>query len=171
LSQWKIGQPHVIARLFQRKRPHAPTHRRPYAAYTTEGLRPESLAQADQYQTVQLRWQNTIDQTTIFIRYLQRRFGLSPDENTAAQLRYDLMKLQAKGWFRKLEGKTLYVLTQKGMTQMTALVKFNQCLNGALGGPPSPIPDVSSPQSQLQKAYRGVRRKRQILYAWRLICA
>jgi len=89
--------------------------------------------------------------------YLQRRFGLSPDEYTAAQLRYDLLKLQAKGWIRKLEGKTLYVLTPKGMVQVTALVKLNQCLNGALGSPPSPAPDVSPPQSELQKAYRRVR--------------
>ena len=91
--------------------------------------------------------------------YLQRRFGLSPDEYTAAQLRYDLLKLQAKGWIRKLKGKTLYVLTPKGMIQVTALVKLNQCPNGALGSPLSPAPDVSRPQSDLQKAYRRVRKE------------
>jgi hypothetical protein len=93
--------------------------------------------------------------------YLQRRFGLSPDEYTAAQLRYDLLKLQAKGWIRKLEGKSLYVLTPKGMCQVTALFKLNQCLNGVLGTPPSPAPHVSSPQSELQKAYRSVRKQLQ----------
>jgi hypothetical protein len=35
--------------------------------------------------------------------YIQSRFGLSPDDYTAAQLRYDLMKLRAKGLIRKLE--------------------------------------------------------------------
>ena len=94
-------------------------------------------------------------------QYLQRRFGLSPDQYTAAQLRYDLLKLQAKGWIRKLERKTVYVLTPKGMTQVTALVQLNQCLNGILGNPRCEIPDVSSPQSKLQKAYRRVRKELQ----------
>src|SRR5262245_66585246 len=40
--------------------------------------------------------------------YIQSRFGLSPDDYTAAQLRYDLMKLRAKGLIRKLDGMTRY---------------------------------------------------------------
>ena len=90
--------------------------------------------------------------------YLQRRFGLSPDEYTAAQLRYDLLKLRAKGWIHKLDGKTLYVLTRKGVTQATALAKLNECLNGTLGNPCLDREDVGSPQSELQKHYRSVRR-------------
>ena len=249
----EIGQPHVIARLFQRKRVHAPrtggrmqrTREEDYVLkawhkrtnlkqYNKQGvgLRTETttydvrefgiskalhqlpyllhcMAHCNQRL---LRWQDTIDQTTVASRYLeklgqptvrengqrvpglnvhrprfylvlaavfqfahliagfrnsdlrhylQRRFGLSPDEYTAAQLRYDLLKLQAKGWIRKLEGKTVYVLTPKGMCQVTALFKLNQCLNGVLGTPPSPAPHVSSPQSQLQKAYRSVRKELQ----------
>lgn len=90
--------------------------------------------------------------------YLQRRFGLSPDEYTAAQLRYDLLKLRGKGWIRKLEGKTLYVLTPKGMTQGTALAKRNDCLHGTMHGIDSPTPAVSSPQTEVQKCYRKVRK-------------
>jgi hypothetical protein len=249
----EIGQPHVIARLFRRKRLqtqrtggrmqrtrqedyvlkawHKRTNIKQYNKQGV-GLRTETTcydvrefgASKALHQLPYvlkcmghcnkrlLRWQDTIDQTTIGSRYLeklgqptvrengqrvpglnvhhprlylvlaavfqfahlihgfrnrdlrlylQRRFGLSPDKYTAAQLRYDLLKLQAKGWIRKLEGKTLYVLTPKGMIQVTALVKLNQCLNGALGGPPSPLPDVSPPQSELQKAYRRVRKELQ----------
>ena len=90
--------------------------------------------------------------------YLQRRFGLSPDEYTAAQLRYDLLKLRGKGWIRKLKGTARYVLTPQGVTQGTALAKLNECLNGTLGRPPTPLPQVTSPQSDLQKHYRQVRR-------------
>jgi hypothetical protein len=46
--------------------------------------------------------------------YLHNRFGLSPDKYTAAQLRYDILKLRAKGWVTKLEGSINYVLTPKG---------------------------------------------------------
>src|ERR1700678_884089 len=46
--------------------------------------------------------------------YLQNRFGLSPDEYTAAQLRYDLVKLRAKGWITKLKKTTHYVLENPG---------------------------------------------------------
>jgi hypothetical protein len=99
--------------------------------------------------------------------YLQRRFGLSPDEYTAAQLRYDLLKLRAKGWIRKLEGKALYVLTPKGMAQATTLAKLNECLNGTLGHPPSAIPKISSPQTEIQKRYRRVRQQLQkLLQVW-----
>lgn len=89
--------------------------------------------------------------------YLQGRFGLSPDEYTAAQLRYDLLKLRAKGWIHKLDGQTRYVLTPKGVTQATALAKLNECLNGILGSPPGGDVRVSSPQPELQKQYRKVR--------------
>ena len=89
--------------------------------------------------------------------YLQRRFGLSPDEYTAAQLRYDLLKLRGKGWIRKLKGTARYVLTPQGMTQGTALAKLNECLNGTLGHPPTPQPQVDSPQSELQKRFRQVK--------------
>ena len=89
--------------------------------------------------------------------YLQRRFGLSPDEYTAAQLRYDLLKLRGKGWIRKLDGKTQYVLTPKGITQGTAIAKLNECLNGTLGCPLSREVKVSSPQTEIQKCYRKVR--------------
>jgi hypothetical protein len=95
--------------------------------------------------------------------YLSRRFGLSPDEYTAAQLRYDLLKLRAKGWIGKLDGKTLYVLTPKGMVQATALAKLNQFLNGILGSTPSSLPKTPSPQPELQKAYRKVRKELQRL--------
>jgi hypothetical protein len=90
--------------------------------------------------------------------YLQRRFGLSPDEYTAAQLRYDLLKLRAKAWIKKLDGKTLYVLTPEGVTRSTALAKLNECLNGTLGNPRLDRQAVSSPQPELQKHSRSVRR-------------
>ena len=59
--------------------------------------------------------------------YVQSRFGLSPDDYTAAQLRYDLVKLRAKGWISKLDGTTRYVLTPKGMVQGTAIIKLKEC--------------------------------------------
>jgi len=249
----EIAQPHVIARLFQRKRLqtrrtggrmqrtrqedyvlkawHKRTNIKQYNKQGV-GLRTETTSydvrkfgcskglhklpcvlrcMANCNQRL-LRWQDTIDETTISSRYfeklgqptvrdngqrlpglnvhnprlylvlaavfqfahliagfrnrdlrtyLQRRFGLSPDDYTAAQLRYDLLKLQAKGWIGKLERQTVYVLTPKGMTQVTALIKLNQCLNGVLGSPLSQPPDVPSPQSRIQKAYRNVRKELQ----------
>jgi hypothetical protein len=89
--------------------------------------------------------------------YLQNRFGLSPDEYTAAQLRYDLLKLRAKGWVSKLDRSTRYVLTPKGMTQGTAILKLKECLNGTVAHPLIDPPDVDSPQTPLQKEYRKVR--------------
>ena len=101
--------------------------------------------------------------------YLQNRFGLSPDEYTAAQLRYDLLKLRAKGWIRQLDGQTRYVLTPKGITQGTALLKLNECLNGTLGGPPGRDLNVSSPQPDIQKQYRKVRvALERLLESWGL---
>lgn len=89
--------------------------------------------------------------------YIQSRYGLSPDDYTAAQLRYDLMKLRAKGLIRKLAGRTRYVITPKGMVQGTAIVKLTECLNGTVGDP-EPIPaKIASPQTELQKGYRRVR--------------
>ena len=71
--------------------------------------------------------------------YLQNRFGLSPDEYSAAQIRYDLVKLRAKGWISKLDRSTRYVLTPKGMTQGTAVHKLKRVPQwhdcGALGRP------------------------------------
>jgi hypothetical protein len=95
--------------------------------------------------------------------YVYRRFGLSPDDYTAAQLRYDLLKLQAKGWIRKLDGTTRYVLTPKGMVQGTAIIKLKECLNGTLGEPLEEPPEVGSPQTPLQKNFRQVRRSIQEL--------
>jgi hypothetical protein len=69
-----------------------------------------------------------------------------------------LLKLRGKGWIRKLAGKTRYVLTPQGMTQGTAIAKFNECLNGTLCQPSTPQPQVASPQSDLQKHHRQVRR-------------
>jgi hypothetical protein len=60
--------------------------------------------------------------------YIQSRFGLSPDDYTAAQLRYDLMKLSGKGLIRRLDGMTRYVITPKGMAQGTAIIKLTECL-------------------------------------------
>jgi hypothetical protein len=91
--------------------------------------------------------------------YIQRRFGLSPDDYTAAQLRYDLLKLRAKNWIKKLERKTTYVLTPQGMAHATALVKLNECLNGILGmPPPSTDKNVGSPQPEVAKGFRRVRK-------------
>ncbi len=90
--------------------------------------------------------------------YVHRRFGLSPDDYTAAQLRYDLLKLQAKGLLRKLEGTTRYVLTPQGMAQGTAIIKLKECLNGTIGEPLDEPPEVGSPQPPLQKEFRQVRR-------------
>lgn len=89
--------------------------------------------------------------------YLQNRFGLSPDEYTAAQLRYDLVKLRAKGWISKLKGSTRYVLTPKGMTEGTAVHKLKECLNGTVAEPPNEPPEVGSPQTPLQREFRKVR--------------
>jgi hypothetical protein len=245
-----IGQPHVIARLFQRKRIHANRtggrmqrtrqedyvlkawHKKTYIKQYNKqgvGLRTETSTHDVREFGIKkalhhlpyllhcmgncnkrlLRWQDTIDRTTVSSRfveklgqptvrkngqrvpginlhnprlyltlaavlqfshvitgfrncelrsYLQRRFGLSPDDYTAAQLRYDLLKLRAKGWICKLDGKTRYVLTPKGMTQGTALAKLNHCLNGTLGRPLPGDLKVSSPQPELQKHYRKVRK-------------
>jgi hypothetical protein len=89
--------------------------------------------------------------------YLQNRFGLSPDEYTAAQLRYDLVKLRAKGWISKLKHSTCYVLTPKGMTEGTAVLKLKECLNGTVAEPAGEPPEVGSPQTPLQKEFRKVR--------------
>lgn len=250
-----IGQPHVIARLFQRKRLQAKRtggrmqrtqqedyvvkawHKKTYIKqYNKQGVGlgtetsthdvrefgikkglhhlPYLLHCMGNCNKRLLRWQDTIDQTTIprrFVEklgqptvrengqrvpglnlhnprlylvlaavlqfahvitgfrnselrtYLQRRFGLSPDEYTAAQLRYDLLKLRGKGWIRKLDGKTQYVLTPQGITQGTALAKLNECLNGTLGCPISEQPLVNSPQTDIQKCYRKVRNSLQQL--------
>lgn len=244
-----IGQPHVIARLFQRKRIHAKRtggrmqrtrqedyvlkawHKKTYIKQYNKqgvGLRTETsthdvrefginkalkhlpylLHCMENCNKRLLKWQDTIDETTVSARfveklgeptvrengqrvpglqlhnrrlylvlaavlqfshlitgfrsrelrsYLQRRFGLSPDEYTASQLRYDLLKLRAKGWISKLAGKTLYVLTPKGLTQGTAIAKLNEVLNGTLGQSCA-HPEVGSPQPESQKAFRHVRR-------------
>jgi hypothetical protein len=243
-----IGQPHVIARLFQRRLQASRTggrmqrtqqqdyvlkawHRKTYIKQYNKqgvGLRTETsthdvrefgikkklhnlpylLHCMDNCNQRLLRWQDTIDQTTVASRfleklgqptvrddgrrvpglhlhdprlyrvlsavlqfahvitgfrsrelrsYLQSRFGLSPDDYTAAQLRYDLLKLRAKGLIRKLESSTRYVLTPKGMVQGTALSKFNDCLNGTLGQPLPSEAKVPGPQTELQKGYRRVR--------------
>ena len=246
----QIGQPHVIARLFQRQRIHANRtggrmqrtrqedyvlkawHKRTYIKQynkqgiglrtetTTHDVREFGIKKAlhqlpyllhcmDNCNKRLLRWQDTIDQTTVCSRfveklgqptvredgqrvpglnlhnprlylvlaavlqfshvitgfrnrelreYLQRRFGLSPDEYTASQLRYDLLKLRGKGWLCKLDGKTLYVLTPKGMTQATALAKLNDCLNGTMHEIDSAAPTFSRPQTEVQKCYRKVRK-------------
>lgn len=256
-----IGQPHVIARLFQRKRIHAKRtggrmqrtrqedyvlkawHKKTYIKqYNKQGLGlrtetsthdvrefgikkalchlPYLLKCMDNCNKRLLRWQDVIDKTTVSPRfveklgqptvredgqrvpglnlhnprlylalaavlqfahlitgfrnkelrtYLQNRFGLSPDEYTAAQLRYDLLKLRGKGWIRKLDGQTRYVLTPKGITQGTALLKLNECLNGTLGGPPGIDRNVSSPQPDIQKQYRKVRAAlEKLLESWGL---
>ena len=95
--------------------------------------------------------------------YVHRRFGLSPDDYTASQVRYDLLKLRAKGFVRKLDGTTRYVLTPKGMVQSTAIAKLKECLNGTVGEPVEDSPDVGSPQTPLQKSFRQVRRALQQL--------
>jgi hypothetical protein len=90
--------------------------------------------------------------------YLQRRFGLSPDEYSAAQLRYDLLKLRAKGLVTKLKGKTAYVLTPKGLVECTAIVKLKECLNGTVAEPLGDPPPVPPSQPPIQKGFREVRR-------------
>jgi hypothetical protein len=90
--------------------------------------------------------------------YVHRRFGLSPDDYSAAQVHYDLLKLRAKGLIRKLEGTTCYVLTPKGMAQGTAITKLKECLNGIVGEPVEDPPPVGSPQTPLQRRLREVRR-------------
>jgi hypothetical protein len=104
--------------------------------------------------------------------YLQNRFGLSPDEYTAAQLRYDLVKLRAKGWISKLKKSTRYVLTPQGMTQGTALCKLKECLNGTIAEPLTEPPIIGSPQTPLQKEFRKVRKAlRELLEAQGLSAA
>jgi hypothetical protein len=96
---------------------------------------------------------------------VHRRFGLSPDEYTAAQLRYDLSKLRAKGLIRKLPGQQCYVLTPKGLTEGTAIAKLKECLNGTVGtavlGPrgtePGELPDETGPPVPLQENFQRVR--------------
>jgi hypothetical protein len=243
-----IGQPHVIARLFQRRLQANRTggrlqrtqqedyclkawHKKTYIKQYNKqgaGLRTETCTHdvrefgttkpvknlsyllhcMDQCNQRLLRWQDTIDQTTVasgFVErlgqptvpeqgqrvpgirldsqrlnwvlaavlqfahvitgfrnrelrtYLQNRFGLSPDDYTAAQLRYDLVKLRAKGWINKLKRSTRYVLTPKGMTEGTAVLKLKECLNGTVAEPISDPPKVGSPQAPLQKEFRNVR--------------
>lgn len=243
-----IGQPHVIARLFQRrvqakrtggrmyrtrqedyclKAWHKKTHIKQYnkqgAALRTEtcsnDVREFGTKKAlrnldyllhcmDLCNQRLLRWQDTIDQTTVasgFIEklgqptvcengrrvsgvrldsqrltwvlaailqfahvitgfrnrelrtYLRNRFGLSPDEYTAAQLRYDLLKLRHKGLIRKLDRSTRYILTPTGVAQCTAIMKLKECLNGTIGTPVGRAPEVDGPQTPLQKNYRQVR--------------
>jgi hypothetical protein len=91
------------------------------------------------------------------VPYVQRRFGLSPDEYTAVQARYDLRKFRAKGWVNKLEHRNRYVLTPKGIVQGTAILKLKECLNGTVAQPIEDPPKINVPQSQLQKAFRRVR--------------
>jgi hypothetical protein len=65
-----------------------------------------------------------------------REFGtMSPDDYTASQLRYDLVKLRVKGWIRKLKGSSRYVLTPKEMSEGTAILKLKECLNGTVAHP------------------------------------
>lgn len=249
-----IGQPHVIARLFQRRLQAKRTggrmqrtrqedyclkawHKKTYIKQYNKqgfGLRTETsthdvrefglkknlwnlphlLHCMDNCNKRLLRWQDTIDQTTVSSRfleklgqptvpengrrvpglkldnprlylvlsavlqfahlitgfrskelrtYLQGRFGLSPDDYTAAQLRYDLLKLRGKGLVRKLSGSARYVLTAKGITQGTALLKLNECLNGSIGETLPGPRTVPSPQTELQKGYRRVRAALQSL--------
>jgi hypothetical protein len=245
----EIGQPHVIARLFQRKRLQAQRtggrlqrtrqedycmkawHKKTYikqynkqgAALRTEtsthdvrefcarkGLHylPYLLKCLDHCNQRLLRWEDTIDQTTVstgFVQklgqptvyengrrvaglhlhhprlywvlaavlqfahvisgfrvrelqtYLQNRFGLSPDEYSAAQLRYDLNKLRAKGLVRKLDRQSRYVLTPQGVLQGTAIHKLNTCLNAVAARPLPGAEEVPSPQTPMQKHARRVR--------------
>jgi len=243
-----IGQPHVIARLFQRRLQASRTggrlqrtqqedyclkawHKKTYIKQYNKqgaGLRTETCTHdvrefgtkkalknlsyllhcLDLCNQRLLRWQDTIDQTTVaagFVEklgqptvpeqgprvpgihlhsprltwvlaavlqfahvitgfrnrdlrtYLQGRFGLSPDDYTAAQLRYDLLKLRAKGWVRKLDRSTCYVLTPRGMIQGTTVLKLKECLNGTAAVPLGDPPRVGSPQTPLQKEFRKVR--------------
>jgi hypothetical protein len=102
--------------------------------------------------------------TTAELRaYLTHRFGLSPDDYTAAQIRYDLLKLRAKGLIRKLDGHNRYVLTPKGLTQGTAISKLQQCLNGLALDDVSSSPPIPSPQTPMQKHFRRVRNALQQL--------
>lgn len=102
--------------------------------------------------------------TTAELRaYLTNRFGLSPDDYTAAQIRYDLLKLRAKGLIRKLDSHNRYVLTPKGLTQGTAISKLHQCLNGIALDDISFSSPVPSPQAQMQKRFRRVRNALQQL--------
>ena len=96
-------------------------------------------------------------------RYLQNRFGLSPDDYTATQLRYDLLKLRAKGFIRKLKGTALYIITPKGMTQGTLLSKLNDCLNATIGETLSAHAKRASIKTATDKHYRRVRKALQQL--------
>jgi hypothetical protein len=258
-----VAQPHVIARLFQRrlhadrtggriyrttqedyclKAWHKKTHIKQYNKQGA-GLRTETCANdvrefgtkkglrnlsyllhcMDLCNQRLLRWQDTIDQTTVatgFVEklgqptvpekgqrvpgirldsqrlswvlaavlqfahvitgfrnhelrtYLQNRFGLSPDDYTAAQLRYDLVKLRAKGWINKLKRSTRYVLTPKGMTEGTAVLKLKECLNGTAAEPPGEPPEIGTPQAPLQREFRKVRSAmQQLLKAQGLVVA
>jgi hypothetical protein len=107
-----------------------------------------------------LQFSHVIDGfTTAELRtYLRNRFGLSPDDYTAAQIRYDLLKLRTKGLVRKLSRHNRYVLTPKGIAEGSAILKFNTCLNGVAADDVSaPVP-VRSPQTEIQKRLRHVRR-------------
>lgn len=68
-----------------------------------------------------------------------------------------MLKLRGKGWIQKLNRSARYVITPRGMTQGTTLVKFNECLNGTLGGPLTDPIQVASPQTEVQKRFRQVR--------------
>jgi hypothetical protein len=105
-----------------------------------------------------LQFGHVIDgfRTADLVPYLQRRFGLSPDECTAARIRYDLYKLRAKGWVKKLDHSSRYVLTPTGVVQGTAMVKLMDCLNGTVAQSIA-LPPVSGRQTLLQKYYRRVR--------------
>jgi hypothetical protein len=65
--------------------------------------------------------------------------------------------LRAKGWVSKLDRSISYVLTPKGMTQGTAILKLKECLNATAAYPVGDPPAVDSPQTPLQKEYRKVR--------------
>jgi hypothetical protein len=80
-----------------------------------------------------------------------------PGESHVDQAASYLDAVRGKGLIRKLDRSTRYVLTPEGMVQGTALAKLNECLNGTLG---QPVEDekVRSPQTDLQKCYRQVRK-------------
>lgn len=251
----ELGQPHVISRLFQRKRLqaqrtggrmqrtrqedycmkawHRKTNIKQYnkqgAALRTEtttydvtefnikkGLKhlPRLLKSLDHCNRRLLRWEDTIDQTTVSAGFVERlgqptvcangrrvpglkldqrrlywilaavlqfsllltgfrvrelqtyihaRFGLSPEEYPAGQLRYDLAKLRAKGFVQKLAGRNVYVLTPKGIQQGTAISKLNQCLNAVAARPLPEDRFDGSPQTAFQRSARRVRASLQQL--------
>lgn len=94
--------------------------------------------------------------TSDLVPYMQRRFGLSPVECTAARVRYDLHKLRAKGWVKKLDQSSRYVLTPTGVVQGTAIVKLKECIDGTVAHPIA-LPQVSGRQTLLQKCFRKIR--------------